>query len=503
MELTNIKIESIVLKGYSSFSKEKIAALLLSQKNCSNIPGDFVIIIDGILHNQSITIIGTSIVSAIPYFYTKHNNKFAHGVSIFEVCKAAQLQWQWDDFSLFCINSIEHTINEHTIHAHIKRIPENSFITYYNHTLTIEKKEAGIKHNNFKNDNEVLEDYITLCEGYFRNQKKLLLSLSAGFDSRLLLATALYFGEKPLLATMGNSNATDVIVAKSIANSLNLSHQTIELVAEDYFKEENIFKIINATSGSKTFNHWHTYFFSNYFKNTELLHLAGSNGELARTYYFDKGIIAKTADKIPINLFDIYFKFKINKSDNYIIPSLLNASHKKKFIAIASIQNTKHGFLNSLDNFYTFERVRHFISNGLALYNCNITTTSPFLDYRFINLCNHIHRHKKLNSIFHKTIINQLQPALMQFGNNNISTSINNFNSNWYFLKEQPTTTYNPVNTIIQSNAVKEIIIESNYLNEWLNQKERIKIWEEKKNRTIYFLLTMHYTSSYIKQLCI
>ena len=501
MKLNNIEIKSITFKGYSSFSKEKIAALILQHQDCSNIPGDFVTIINGILNNKTITIIGTSVINALPYFYVHTNNSFFHGDNIFDVCKKAQLKWQWNHFALFCINAIEHTVGEHSLHAHIKRVPENSIITYYNNTLTIEKKERKINQQQTKSDTEILKDYINFCDEYFCEAKDLLLSMSAGFDSRLLLATALYFNKQPLLATFGNPNATDVKIAGAIAKKLNLKHSIIDLVIENYFKEDNIFEIINATSGSKTFNHWHTYFFAKHFKNSNALHLAGSNGELARTYYFDKGIIAKAADKIPLNLFDTFFNLKIKKADNFIIPSLNNAAFKTKFVSTANHQNTGQGFLNSLDNFYAFERVRHFIGNGLALYNCNVTTTSPFLDYRFINLCSHLHRNKKLNSIFHKTIINQLQPALMQFGNNDNSASINNFNSNSYFFEKQITTTYNPVDTVIQSNIVKEIIMESNYLNEWLDQEERVKIWEEKKNRSIYFLITMHYTCVHLKQL--
>ena len=86
------------------------------------------------------------------------------------------------------------------------------------------------------------------------------LSLSGGFDSRVLLSRLLYHGARPVVGTMGFPSSTDRIVATLIAKAFNLEHRVVELQVSDYllFAKE----IVRLTGGTKTANHWHTYIYT-------------------------------------------------------------------------------------------------------------------------------------------------------------------------------------------------------------------------------------------------
>src|SRR3990172_1975422 len=125
-----------------------------------------------------------------------------------------------------------------------------------------------------------------------------ILSASAGFDSRVLLAALLEGGKKPELVVQGYPHSTDRLVVEAIGRQFRLKVRSIELTTEDYLSGTD--KICHATSGTKPANHWHTYLYpakSSLSGNDSFF--VGANGEFVRSYYLDRGIVSLTANRLP------------------------------------------------------------------------------------------------------------------------------------------------------------------------------------------------------------
>ena len=274
------------------------------------------------------------------------------------------------------------------------------------------------------------------------------LSLSAGYDSRVLLAGMIKLKRNLVTASMGLPHSTDPRIALKLANTGGCKFSHLETSPEDYltFSDE----IIKVTSGEKVFWHWHTGIYSKKVGfDHNAVHLAGSNGEFVRSYFFDKGIFSLFADftRLPGWRYWLALKNAVNRRvPNEILQSL---SHNTKFrsalncnLQIAKAYKPNLRFGDGLDFFYASERVRNFIGLGLALYRSSFPTMSPFLDARFIRFGAHLPRRFKLANTLHRLMISQLQPNLLQYPTDDSDIPLGSQPSKLYFLKKSKVTGY-------------------------------------------------------------
>src|SRR5207253_3376659 len=107
-------------------------------------------------------------------------------------------------------------------------------------------------------------------------------------DSRVLLACMCHLGRRPSAASMGSPHATDVRIATQLARITGLDFTRVEIEPEDYIAVAE--QVLHTTSGEKIFWHWHTGIYTDKVGFApDGIHLVGSNGEFARSYFFDKG----------------------------------------------------------------------------------------------------------------------------------------------------------------------------------------------------------------------
>jgi asparagine synthase (glutamine-hydrolysing) len=294
---------------------------------------------------------------------------------------------------------------------------------------------------------------------------------------------------------MGHEQATDVKIAKKIAQDLGLEHRVVSLQVDDYFDENTIDKIIHATSGTKTLANWHTYI---YVKKlafpSDHIHYVGSNGELARSYYLDKGIITKALQLFDFGLFNQYFSLKLKKGDNYVLSSINDQVKREQVLKIIASTCPALAASDKLDYFYTFQRVRNFIGNGIALYNLNIAAESPFLDERFIRLGFGLKRKWKLNSLFHKMAIQKLYTKLLEYPNTESTNHIRSYDTNFYWTKSESSVGYNITPKIFENKTMKASVMDSNELKPWISSSEREDLFNQKKYRTLSFLVMLQHT---------
>ena len=495
-------INELTVTGFSPWRVERIVASLRSDANPTNLPGDFVLSISGTYQNEHFTILVSSVITAVPYFhYTNGQGELYHHKNFFDLYRLSGLKWAWNRKALFCLNNFDHLIGDDSLHPEIKRLKNASILVNFRAKTWLTTFQE-FDRQGLCDLEQGIHIYKSLCDDYLDSSRNIFLSLSAGMDSRLLLATCLAKGIKPLTATMGKRTSTDVKIAGLLAKRFALEHRSIELEVKDYLDASVKRQIIYATGGTKSLNNWHTFIYINKVDySPQCLHFAGSNGELTRSYYFDKGVFAKVLQLSDLGFLPFYFSLKINKGNRYVIKSLYTpevAEQVKKEITGLAVG---HNDMEKFDHFYATQRVRHFIGNGVALYNLKFKTTSPFLDNRFIKLAQGLSRKYKLNSIFHKAAIRHLCPDLLSFPNSENSSPINDFGSDFYFLRKSAFVGYGIGDELLSSHEFQSTIVENPDLDDWVDKKERVGLFENKEMRTISFLATLAETIKLIKEI--
>ncbi len=504
MSIPEFSVVKTSLTGFSiSTEKELIAKIAANE--FSDLKGDFIFVVDGISANREITIMLTSAVNANPYFYTIEEGNILHGRDIFSVFGSMKTRdWNWNYTSLYCLSNLDYCIANQSLNVDINKVPAGSILFYFKG----ERKETIIpisREYSFNTDDfeDAFKKYETLSKDYFRQDSNYILSLSAGMDSRLLLASLLSKGIRPVTFTMGQPGATDVKISSQIAKDFDLMHSIVALNPEDYLNEANTREIILATSGTKLFAHWHTYIYSRKISSAaNNIHLVGSNGEVSRSYYFDKGLVSKMLQHIDMGSFRKIFQLKLRKVNPQVIESIKDKINEPDILnLIESCCSGPDNTSDKLDWFYTFERVSNFIANGMALYNLKNTTISPFLDERFVRLAFSLKRKYKLNSLFHKNAIEALFPSLMKYPFSENSKDIRSKDSNFYWVKPQHSVSYNLRDKVLETSFAKEVILGSTFLSSWIDKEACEKLYEVKNYRTLSFLFTFHHILDLIKEI--
>lgn len=512
-------LERTEIIGYSPLNKNSLTSKIVARYKPSQLPGDFVLIIEGKnQNNDSFVAVITSAVCATQYYIYQSNNKFVHGNNVFEVVKKAKINWQWNSNALNSIILLGYCLGNDSLHRDIKRINPGSIYYYCNNQLTITEDSFStdiFNQKNFYPLNEALEIYNNVCDEYYLNQElnqEVCLSLSAGYDSRVLLASLLKRGIKPIVGTEGHPESTDVKTASAIAKDLKLEHRVLQLTENDYVTSADF--IIENTSGEITLSAaWGAFLFLKRVKfPNKMLHLVGANGELFRTFYFDKGILCRIADLLP-NLilkqfFAVYLKYKERQYKGIPVEAFSWNQQPLKSLEIANrcyqlSSIIKRSFSEQLDYFYTFYRVRNYIGKGLVLSSLINPTNSPFLDYRVVEAGAKLNRKYKLNNFFHHQILLDSYPQLINYPVNGMPIMNTIPETNFYWLQKKPKNKLagkSLSERLMENTDLIDIFYNSPHLDNVVEQKYKSMIMENKAFTLFSFLITMHFVSEKISQ---
>jgi asparagine synthase (glutamine-hydrolysing) len=201
-----------------------------------------------------------------------------------------------------------------------------------------------------------------------------------------------------------------------------LKVRPIEATTEDYLQCAE--RVCRATSGTKGAGHWHTYIYpAKAGLNRHDRLFVGANGEFVRTYYLDRGMVARTADLLPPRLGLEQFWLRKVKSEFTgqeqpgLRPQFADYLRGNVTQQIARLAAARPGgsLLRQLDHFYLEERVRHFIANGLVLYGLSARWATPFLSPAWIAEADALPRRWKLGNNWHRYAIANLCPELLEF----------------------------------------------------------------------------------------
>ena len=499
------------LNGYSTLAPEELWGRLAQGRPPSALPGDFVLVAEGQTERGFATVLVSSVVSALPYFYyvTPDGGTFAHGPTVFDCWRKAKISWEWNARSLQCLALLQHTVGEDTLHRDIRRVPPAAILVHDSSGLRVEIEPFWDEIFQKPGENSAdPEATLTIFNQVFEEvagRGQVALSLSAGYDSRALLAAALHVGMKPQLATMGPSASTDRRLAALMAREFGLEHRAVELDPQDYLREGA--RVVEITSGTKTANHWHTHLFIRKAGfPTSAVHLAGSNGEWARTYFLDKGLLAMMANWLPLPTSRWFWQAKYSPRRRIrlanlerILPEQTEWSFADIPRLLDAIQPSAGPLLNRLDQFYACHRVRHFIGNGVALYNAVVPTRSPFLDARFVRAAAGLPRSWKMNSRFHRYSIRRNCARLADFPTDESGISMSRQERKFYWLHKSTAVGYDAFGSMLALPETKALILDSPFLEQFLPRAIREQSLMAKASPLLGLLITLHFAAEKVQ----
>lgn len=353
-------------------------------------------------------------------FYMHVEGRLLYAPSVVELVRLARVPWRWNWRALADVAALEHCVDGDSLHADVRRLRAGEVVLFDGRELR-RAQVSWIERMAAENPSpdSALEALRAACRLYLDGEA--VVSMSAGFDSRLLLACLLSSGVKPRLVTMGHRDSTDARVSEAIARRFDLPLKQISLDQEDYLKHAGT--IARVTSGSKTFQNWHTYLYARSASLSAGSRLfIGSNGEAARSYYLDKGIAAVTAERLASGYMrQAFWRAKSRPIFLEHEIRLLNPAFAQELTGpraaarLGRLQELSAGrLLGGLDQFYGEQRVTNFIANGLSLVAQHARPAAPMLDARWSAQVWNLPRHWKMDSAWHRFAIGKTCGGLLE-----------------------------------------------------------------------------------------
>jgi hypothetical protein len=371
----------------------------------------------------------TSEVGAMHYFYTESApapQRFHHGRRLADLLARAQLAWQWNWQALGDLCQLENLTGNATLHPEVRRVPPGSVLTYRSGRLRLDSRFAvdGFRRQSPDPDGAVaaLNAEVARLAG-----NDPYLSLSGGFDSRLILSACLHNGIQPHLVTMGSDGSSDVEVAQAIARRFGLRHDRVQIGLEELLEQGQ--EIASVTNGSKPACHWHTYLYPRKVGiPSQSTFFVGTLGEFARSYYFDHGQLGRLANRFPQLALQRYWLLKLRRHATFeprelegLAPALAAQLSSPGIQARAErLSGYCHGsFLPGLTRYYLEQRVPNFYANGIAMYQASSQWRSPFHNRPWLETIWNLQAPWKLGSNWHRHAIGRNCPALLDFPEEN------------------------------------------------------------------------------------
>ena len=410
--------------GYCELDEPALLKKFMSEGpgTLKDLRGEYTLVIEG--GHECFVI--TSPVGAMHYFYALQNGKFHHSDKIADILRDGKLDWKWDWQALGDLCQLENLTGNATLHQEIRKVPPGSVLHFKDGKMQLESNAYIDSIKRQRSDPQValaaFNEEVALWAG-----DTPYLSLSGGFDSRVILSSLLKQGIKPHLITMGTDECTDVRVARKVAAAFGLKHDIISVDLQDFVAHSAEISIL--TNGTKPACHWHTYLYplkAKIGKNHAFF--VGTLGEFARSYYFDRGCLAQAADKFDGHSLLLFWKLKLNRhrtfSDNELrgLSSEFSgqidpAGTKSRSERLAGLCHQR--FLPGLTRYYFEQRVPNFYANGIKMYQVSSNWRSPYHSRKWIDAIWNLDNVWKLGSNWHRYAVLKNFPQLLDFPEQN------------------------------------------------------------------------------------
>jgi hypothetical protein len=458
-------------------------------------PGDFVVAADRNSDPGRDVLLVSSAIGAYPYYYTQApHGRLVHGTEVFDVVRRSGLPWRWNERALRSLTMIGHLLDDETLHPDVHRMPAGAVVRYRAGRLEVRREgalSAALTGPRTSVDDAIDAFLVALAD---IPGEPLMLCLTAGLDSRAILAGLIHLGRRPLLNTAGASDHPDRVLAERIARDLGLEHAASEIRPSDYL--DHGAEIATLTSGEIPAMHWHSRFLVGDRRDAEL-NLKGTNGEFARSFYFDRGAQSLVVDASPVDLVLPQFLARAERWHRRyrrppeFVRSIGLCGRVSFARRLASLCRGPRGTLDRLDLFYAEQRVRRCIGGGVRLTSAVVPSTSPFLDWRWIHTAAGLPRRAKLGGTFHRALIARCAPALMRYPLGR-ERKLGRRPPRLYWLgaAHAPTGRFG---SVLELPATREVLMDSPHLDAFATRAEREAVtrhgdlWESDLLMTLHF----------------
>ena len=413
---------TLQLIGHADLDETEMLSRFVAEgpESLTRLPGEYVLSIAGNGEQYLIS----SPFGVAQYYYAISGNRLVGADTMAGVLSEANLPWRWNWTAVADLMMFLHLLGTETLHPNVHRVPPGSTLHFRDGSLRTrshhtwdapERDPYTTPHDALKTLNESLA---RSCSG------KPVLSLSGGFDSRVLLSGLLRQGIRPTLLTMGFELSTDVAIVRKIASDFSLPLLCVEIEHDDYFRYGPT--IVRLTDGTKNAVDWHTFIYVAKAEiEPESTLVVGTCGEIARSFYLDRGIASLLSNSVPGSTW-LFWKAKLVKWMTSRFPDDLTGAFRpelgREFDSEAQtrrlqrlVASSPGGLLEGLDRFYLEHRVPNFYGNGLRLYSATTRTRAPYLDLAWARAVRSLTRRWRLGSSWHRFAIGENCPELLEY----------------------------------------------------------------------------------------
>ena len=281
---------------------------------------------------------------------------------------------------------------------------ENNILNnnYYSNYIT-----TGVSSKNF---NQLKQDFLDILDRtikrliQFANGKQIVVPLSGGYDSRLIVSLLKMHNYKNVFCfTYGSKDSFEVDISKKVANILGYNWYFIEYnkktVPDNYSNSKEFQEYCKFASNHVSISHIQDYFAVKYLKENKIIKdyaviVPGHTGD-----FISGGHLNKT---------------NIGSYTNIIVDSIIQKHYILNSLSLKDIKEIKYKKLNYLeasfcsidDNFNLKERQSKFIVNANRVYEFfGYKHTIPLWDKELIEFFKTLPLKYKLNSYFYEKVI--------------------------------------------------------------------------------------------------
>lgn len=473
--------------GWSPLSPARVLGRVADGAAPETLPGEFVAVRDRVRDGRACATIVTSAVSCRPYYWARRREGGAivHGADLFDVVRRAGLPWRWNDGAVRSLALIRHLTGDETLHRDVRRVPAGSILEARGGEVTITRHDALPPA--LADDSGTDEDAMAaLLEALAELPERPLVALTAGLDSRVILAALLHLGRRPVLWTAGPRDSTDVRAAERLAWETGLDHHVAELRPADYV--DLAADIVHRTGGAYPAGDWHSrLFFRGAAADDCPVVLKGAGGELARSFYADAGPAARLAEHGPAALARLRLELMVRRGRARYrrLPAFLDPARggddgRGLPERLAALCAGPARPLDRLDHAYVHQRLRHFVGMGVVLSAAELPVAAPFLDARWVLAAARLPRARKLGSAWHRSAIARFAPALLPAPHRRAGAVVG----------------YSPFARVLGDPGVQERIRRSPLLERFASERERDAAVDAGDHASMELLFTLEAAAS-------
>ena len=178
--------------GYCDSTEADLLGRFLRQgsRALAGTEGEYTLVIE--TDAGDVTVV-TSPVGATHYYFAEHNGRFFHGDQVAEILRRSGLDWRWNWQALGDLCQLENLTDNQTLHPEIHRVPPGSILHFTDGRVARHSESVLDRIPAAPADPDAAVAALNAAVLRLAGDKPYL-SLSGGFDSRVILSSMLHQG---------------------------------------------------------------------------------------------------------------------------------------------------------------------------------------------------------------------------------------------------------------------------------------------------------------------